>query len=105
MRSILKAAAILVTISCCGCQKAPSTDIAAAAHSKETPAAPMTGPLSIEDWKQMEGEIKYDPTTFERLKKGDRSLRTRQGWDKFVQEVLKPEIRRESGSLAQSSGE
>lgn len=103
MKTLFNAAAILIAISCCGCHKAPPTENASVAHSQELSAVPMTGPLSIEEWKRMHGEIKYAPTTFERLKKSDRSLRTRQGWKKFVQEVLQPELRRESGSLAQSS--
>lgn len=103
MKSILVFTALLAATYSSGCYNAPPAEITAQAPLQQPPSSSGTGPLSVEEWRGMQGELKYAPTTLERLKKHDRSLRTRAGWNKFVEEVLRPEIRRESGSIAQSS--
>ena len=56
------------------------------------PAAPATLPtLSIEEWKKLPVEEKYDGGTFERLRDADKSLRPDRAWQKFMKEVVIPE--------------
>ena len=55
----------------CGC---PTTE----------PLAPLTGT----DWKGLPVEQKYTPEALERLKQGDPTLETPEGWDKFRRTTL-----------------
>lgn len=50
-----------------------------------------SSPLSVEEWRKIdEAHVKFDPDTFERLKKGNPKLNTRAGWDAFYRaEVAK----------------
>lgn len=54
------------------------------------PLAPPT-PLSVEEWKKLPVDIKYDEATFERLKLADQKLQTEAGWNDFMMKVIIPE--------------
>lgn len=48
-------------------------------------------PLTVEEWKGLPIEEKYDDATFERLRDADKKLRTDRGWQKFMVDVVIPE--------------
>lgn len=50
--------------------------------------APETAPLSVADWKAMPVEAKYSPDTLERLKEGNPTLQTPEGWTAFSRTTL-----------------
>ena len=50
-------------------------------------------PLSVDAWRELEPSRKYDPATFDRLKKGDPNLETESGWHRFMVEVVVPQRR------------
>lgn len=47
-------------------------------------------PLTVEQWKALPVETKYEIETLERLKQGDPNLQDQRAWDKFTREVLLP---------------
>ena len=49
--------------------------------------APQT-PLTVAEWKLLPVEQKYDPDTIERLKQGDPTLETPEGWEAFNRTTL-----------------
>lgn len=56
-----------------------------------TPAtAPGETPLTVEQWKALPAQTKYEVDTMERLKLGDPKLQDQRTWDKFTREVLLP---------------
>lgn len=64
------------------------------AHGCGNEPAAVTGPLpplTVEEWKLLPIEEKYDAGTFERLKDGDPDLKSPKAWDKFMREVIVPE--------------
>lgn len=52
-------------------------------------------PLTVEAWKILPVEEKYDPGTFERLKDGDPKLHSPQAWNRFMAEVVVPERKKD----------
>jgi len=54
-----------------------------------------TGPLTVEEWKDLPVSLKYDERSFERLKENDKELQTKKGWDKFMREVVVPERKKD----------
>ncbi len=48
-------------------------------------------PLTVEAWKELPIEEKYDASTFERLKDADPKLQSDREWDKFMRNVVIPE--------------
>jgi hypothetical protein len=48
-------------------------------------------PLTLEQWKVLPVEEKYDAGTFERLREADRNLRSDRAWQKFMKDVVIPE--------------
>ncbi|WP_166831673.1 hypothetical protein [Thalassoroseus pseudoceratinae] len=48
-------------------------------------------PLTIEAWKELPIQEKYDGATFERLKDADPKLKSERAWHKFMREVVIPE--------------
>lgn len=68
--------------------------VAAAGCGSNSPAStvPAEGPLTIEQWKQMDDfTLKYDPVTFDRLKKGDPKLEDEKAWDDLMKTVIFPQ--------------
>lgn len=47
-------------------------------------------PLTVEQWKALPVEKKYEPETLDRLKAADPSLDTPEGWEKFNRTVVVP---------------
>jgi hypothetical protein len=60
-----------------------------------TTEALATGPLTLEEWKALPVERKYEPETFERLKKADKQLQSSSGWDRFLKTVIIPHRQKE----------
>ena len=48
-------------------------------------------PLTVEAWKELPIQEKYDAATFERLKDADPKLKSPREWDKFMRGVVVPE--------------
>jgi hypothetical protein len=63
------------------------------APAEPTPPQPMPTlpPLTVEAWKTLPVEEKYDEGTFDRLREADPSLRNHRAWNKFMKEVVVPE--------------
>ena len=55
-------------------------------------------PLTIEQWKELSVEIKYEPSTFERLKLGEPKLQNDREWEKFTRNTLIPARKRDKGA-------
>lgn len=49
-----------------------------------------TAPLTVADWKVLPVDQKYTLDTLERLKQGDPSLQTAEGWEAFQKTVVMP---------------
>ncbi len=47
--------------------------------------------LTVEAWRELPIEEKYDEATFDRLKDADPQLKSPRAWDKFMREVVVPE--------------
>lgn len=52
-------------------------------------------PLSVEEWKQLPIQEKYDEATFERLRAKDEKLQAERAWGRFMREVVVPERKRD----------
>lgn len=52
-------------------------------------------PLTVEEWKELEPLVKYNPSTFERVKEGDPKLKNKKAWDRFMTRVVAPERRKD----------
>jgi hypothetical protein len=59
------------------------------------PAAPRVVPLSVADWRALSPGDKYTPATLERLKAGDPTLETPEGWEAFSKTTLARERRKD----------
>ncbi|MEO2088405.1 MAG: hypothetical protein ABGY75_02775 [Gemmataceae bacterium] len=51
---------------------------------------PEESPLTVEQWKTLPADQKYEVATFERLKAGDPKLQEPKAWEKFNRDVLLP---------------
>lgn len=58
--------------------------------SQPSRSGPDAVPLTAKDWKSLPADQKYSPETLERLKAGDPSLETAEGWDDFQKKVIIP---------------
>ncbi|MCE9562457.1 MAG: hypothetical protein K8U57_10435 [Planctomycetes bacterium] len=57
------------------------------------PAA--TAPLTIEQWKALPAEAKYQVPNLERLKDGDPKFKDEREWEKFLRTVVNPGKKKE----------
>lgn len=73
---------LLITVTAIGCG---STEL----PPPQTPAT--LPPLTLEQWKTLPVEEKYDEGTFDRLRDADPSLKAHRAWQKFMKEVVVPE--------------
>lgn len=65
--------------------------LAAVGCGKTDPAPPAAEtPLTVEQWKALPVQLKYEVETFERLKQGSPKLQEPREWDKFTRDVLLP---------------
>jgi hypothetical protein len=55
------------------------------------PEPPEAGPLTVDDWKDLDPSEKYDPATFDRLKRHDPKLKSEEAWEQFMRKVVIPE--------------
>lgn len=53
------------------------------------------GPLTLERWRTLPPEVKYDEATFEELRARDPKLQTSAGWDEFMRTTVIPERERD----------
>lgn len=75
---VMIAPVILVIAACLtGCGSQPAS-------------APAEGPLTLEQWKALPPEAKYEIDTLERLKQGNPKLQDQREWDRFTRDVLLP---------------
>ena len=52
---------------------------------------PIPSSLTVEQWKKLPASPhKYDPATFELLKKSDPKLKNRKNWERFFKTVIVP---------------
>lgn len=56
-------------------------------------------PLTVEQWKVLPAQAKYEIDTLERLKLGDPKLQDQRAWDKFAREVLLPAKKKDRPDL------
>ena len=64
--------------------------------SEETTAAYVpTKPITVEEWKTLPIAIKYDPSTFDKLRQSDAKLRSKKAWDRFFRTVIVAERRKD----------
>ncbi|MDY3554367.1 hypothetical protein GobsT_23630 [Gemmata obscuriglobus] len=52
--------------------------------------APEEAPLTVEQWKALPAQKKYEVETLERVKHGSPKFQDQQAWDKFIREVMVP---------------
>jgi hypothetical protein len=74
---------LLVLMTVIGCGK---TDPVPSAEEK---------PLTLEQWKTLPVQEKYEVDTFERLKQGEPKFREQREWDKFARDTLMPAKKRD----------
>jgi hypothetical protein len=79
--------AILVLSATLGCGGSDTRPIL-----KELPAPT---PLTLEEWKTLPHEEKYDETSFERLKLKDPKLKNPAAWRAFMAKEILPERRKD----------
>jgi len=71
--------ALVAALALAGCSDKPVVE----------PTPPLT-PLTVEEWKALPRETKYEVDSFERLKLGNPSLMIGDGWEKFQRTVVNP---------------
>jgi hypothetical protein len=76
-------AALILAVAGCGGEPA-----------RPAPVPPAT-PLTVAEWQNLDVEKKYEPETFERLKKGDPKLNTDRAWEQFFATVIVPNRKRD----------
>ncbi|MGL6074467.1 MAG: hypothetical protein ACRC8S_09935 [Fimbriiglobus sp.] len=60
-----------------------------------TPAPAPETPLTLDNWKQLPKEIKYDIDTLERLRRSDPKYQNQRDWDRFSRETILPERKKD----------
>jgi hypothetical protein len=55
-----------------------------------TMSNPTEMPLTVEAWKELPMQVKFEVETFERLKLGNPKLQDPKAWEKFTREVILP---------------
>ena len=74
---------LLVVLAALGCGAAASSP------------PPEAGPLTVEKWKSLPVDQKYDESSFQRLRDNDPKLKSDRAWDKFMREVVIPERKKD----------
>jgi len=59
------------------------------------PSARAESPLTLEQWKALPAETKYEIDSLERLKQGSPKLQDQREWEKFTRDVLLPARKKE----------
>ncbi len=92
---MLKATFIAVALSGClvatGCSRTP-----------ESPAVSQNGPLSIEEWRHLNPNLKFDIEVVNRLKQGHPELNTRKGWNDFLKTEMNTAISQSAPKVVSS---
>jgi len=50
------------------------------------------GPITLEEWRQLSPNIRFDIEFIERLKEGEPELKTKKGWKAFAETELKQSL-------------
>jgi hypothetical protein len=87
---LIAACFICFALACCGafvgCGGAPQQTVI---------DLPPQEPLTIEEWKSLPVDKKYENYAFERLRLGDPKLKSDAAWDAFMREVIVPERKKD----------
>ena len=62
--------------------------LAGCGGAKPEATTAQVGPLTVDEWRLLPPERKYTAETIERLKEGDPTLATPEGWDAFNKTTL-----------------
>lgn len=85
-RAVMTLCLLSAAVALTGCGSSPAT-------------SPGETPLTVEEWKALPAQTKYEVETLERLKLGDPKLQDQRAWDKFTREVLLPAKQKERPDL------
>jgi hypothetical protein len=66
-----------------------------AAGCGSPPPAAQEKPLTVEQWKALPTQLKYEIDTLERLKQGTPKLQEPREWDRFTRDVVLPAKKKE----------
>lgn len=86
----LRTSAYCLALACCcglsGCGGSPQQTVI---------ELPPKEPLSVEEWKTLPVEEKYEHDAFERLRLSDSQLKSDAAWDAFMRDVIVPERKKD----------
>lgn len=83
---------ILIPILSTGCGGSSGANIEVGVPADIPPPAP----LAVDEWKAMTDlNQKYEISTLERLRASDPSLESEKAWEKFMREVVGPQMKKE----------
>lgn len=51
--------------------------------------------ITVESWKALDVDVKYEPEIFDRLKLNEPRLSNERNWDRFMRDVIVPERRKD----------
>lgn len=51
--------------------------------------------MTLEVWKSLPAQIKYDGATLEKLRQHDKKLRSNRAWQKYFRENVQPEMKKQ----------
>lgn len=75
------------TLFVSGCSSDSEIEVGVPSH------VPAAAPLSLNEWNDIKDHTeKYDVDTLERLRRGDSSLESEKAWEKFMKEVVGPQM-------------
>lgn len=75
---------LLIGILACGHQSSPRGET-------ELPKV-----MTVEAWKELEPSLKYDPNSIEQLRSDNEQFKTERAWKKFMDDVVLPEMKRQT---------
>ena len=52
-------------------------------------------PLTVDEWRELPVQTKYDETTFDRLRLHDPNLKNERHWNRFMVETIIPERKKD----------
>ena len=82
IRACLACLALAIGCGLTGCSDAPQQTVI---------DLPPVQPLTVDEWKTMPVDTKYENDTFERLKLNDPKLNDEAAWNAFMRSVIVPE--------------
>lgn len=61
--------------------------------SVESASTADRSPITVEQWKLLPNDQKFDPATYDRLKAKDPSLKKEDNWEELMNEVIAPALK------------